>query len=270
METKRFINSLFEDAEPGASLDVRAVSKTFRNQDAELQVLADISFTVGPGEVVGIVGPSGCGKTTLLQIVGGLQTPTSGAVFLSGRLIKEPSRSVSYVFQEESLFPWKSVMGNVLFALNALGTPVMEAKEEAIRFLELVGLADFRNFYPSQLSGGMKQRVALARALATHPDLILMDEPMASLDTDLRESLQDEIAKLQHKFRRTTVLVSHSLEEVIFLSNRVLVLSSRPARITETVEIDLPVPRSSRIRASDAFLHLKTHLWKTLHGFSDR
>ncbi|NCC41364.1 MAG: ABC transporter ATP-binding protein [Gammaproteobacteria bacterium] len=248
-------------------LVVSHLSKSFSTGDrGSLLVLDDISVTVAAGEVIGVIGPSGCGKSTLLQIIGGLQEPSGGNVSLHGQKILGPSVLVSYVFQEDSLFPWKSALANVMFALQALGVPAPTAREKAETWLNVVGLTDFGAFYPAQLSGGMKQRVALARALATDPRLILMDEPMAALDSEMREKLQNEIASLQHRVGRTTILVSHSLEEVVFLCHRVLILSPRPARIAEVIEIDLPWPRIPELRLTERFLNLRGRLWTTLQA----
>ncbi len=251
-----------------ARMVVSEVSKVFQNGTAVLPVLESLSFTVQDGEVLAVVGPSGCGKTTLLHVLGGLQPPTAGSIVLDGEPLTEPSRKISYVFQEDSLFPWKTVMGNILFALEAQDIGKKEAVPRARKYIEMVGLTGFEHYYPAQLSGGMKQRVALARALATEPEILLMDEPLAALDPERREKLQEEISDIQHHLARTIVLVSHDVDEIVFLANRVIVLSGRPATIREEVTVNLPFPRTASVRATDEFMHIKAHIWKVLRGIN--
>lgn len=250
----------------GIRMEVSGISKTFRSGTSLLPVLDNLSFAVPDGELLAILGPSGCGKTTLLHILGGLQYPTAGSVLLDGKPFTETSEVISYVFQEDSLLPWKTVMGNILFALEAHGITKADALFRARRYIRMVGLSGFEDFYPIQLSGGMKQRVALARAIATEPEILLMDEPLAALDPEMRENLQEEIADIQHNLNRTIVLVSHDIDEIVFLANRVIVLSDRPARIREIVKIDLSYPRTASIRITDEFLHIKAHIWKVLRN----
>ncbi len=250
-----------------SQLAVSSIMKSFCNGAETLNVLDGISFNAIEGEVLAIIGPSGCGKSTLLHIAGGLMRPNSGEVHLDGEILNEPSRRISYMFQEESLFPWKSVEDNIGIALRAIGIDRSEAVRRTAHYIGMVGLSGFEHYYPHQLSGGMKQRASLARALATEPEFLLMDEPLAALDPELRERLQEEVASIQHKLGTTLILVSHDVDEILFLANRAIILSRSPARIRKEIDIDLPQPRMADIRATDRFQELRAELWKFLrHG----
>jgi len=249
---------------PGGQLEARHVSDSFPVEDGVLEVLNDITFSVSQGEIVGVIGPSGCGKSTLLRNLGGLRLPKQGRVFLDGEPVLAPSARVSFMFQEDSLLPWKTAEKNVAFSLIAGGCSAAEATERAREYLDLVGLAGFDDYYPASLSGGMKQRVALARALCTEPEVTLMDEPLGALDAELREQMQSEILRIQHRLKHTVVIVSHSIDEVVFLPDRVMVLGPRPAQIVEEIEICLPRPRPRAIRGSPEFLDLEANLWNCL------
>ncbi|MGX9428797.1 MULTISPECIES: ABC transporter ATP-binding protein [Bradyrhizobium] len=226
----------------GASLNVEGVSHAFDIDGAALPVLNDVSFNVRPDEFVALLGPSGCGKSTLLRLVAGLEPPRSGALFEDGRPIKRPFPSRVVVFQDPTLFPWRTVWKNVALGLEAQG--VLKGQRPRVdAALDLVGLSAFRNAYPHQLSGGMAQRVALARALVNKPRILILDEPLGKLDSLTRISMQAEIARLWQRSGFTALMVTHDVEEAVFMANRVIVFSDRPARIKADVTVDRPFPR---------------------------
>jgi sulfonate transport system ATP-binding protein len=225
-----------------ASLNVEGVSHAFDIDGAALPVLNDVSFNVRPGEFVALLGPSGCGKSTLLRLVAGLEPPRSGALFEDGRPIKGPFPSRVVVFQDPTLFPWRTVWKNVALGLEA--QDVLKSQRPRVdAALDLVGLSAFRNAYPHQLSGGMAQRVALARALVNNPRILILDEPLGKLDSLTRIAMQAEIAALWQRSGFTTLMVTHDVEEAVFMANRVIVFSDRPARIKANMTIDRPFPR---------------------------
>jgi sulfonate transport system ATP-binding protein len=226
----------------GAEIEIEGVSHSFDIDGSLLPVLDDISLKAKPGEFIALLGPSGCGKSTLLRIVAGLEEPRSGVVREDGERVKGPFPSRVVVFQDPTLFPWRSVWRNVALGLEAQGI----LKNERTRVdaaLNLVGLPGFRNAYPHQLSGGMAQRVALARALVNDPKVLILDEPLGKLDSLTRISMQTEIVALWQRKGFTTLLVTHDVEEALFLANRVIVLSDRPARIKADITVDRPYPR---------------------------
>jgi NitT/TauT family transport system ATP-binding protein len=225
----------------GASLDVEGVSHAFDIDGAVLPVLDNVSFSVKPGEFVALLGPSGCGKSTLLRLVAGLEPPRSGTLREDGEPITGPFPSRVVVFQDPTLFPWRSVWNNVALGLEAQG--ILKSQRHRVdSALDLVGLSVFRNAYPHQLSGGMAQRVALARALVNDPRILILDEPLGKLDSLTRMTMQAEIASLQ-RTGFTALLVTHDVEEAVFLANRVIVFSDRPARIKADITVDRPYPR---------------------------
>ncbi|HEX7074577.1 MAG TPA: ABC transporter ATP-binding protein [Hyphomicrobiaceae bacterium] len=229
-------------------LRVEHLSKTYARRDGwnrtrYLRVFEDISFTVRDGEFVSIIGSSGCGKSTLLSIAGGLSEPTGGAVYVDGNQVKGPGLDRGIVFQEFALFPWLTVMGNVAFGLNSKGLPKEEKIRLARKYVDLVGLSGFEDYHPHRLSGGMRQRVGLARALAIEPSALLMDEPFGALDAQTRESMQNGLSDIWNTTRNTILFITHDIREAIYLSDRVLVMSGRPANISLELTIDLPRPR---------------------------
>jgi NitT/TauT family transport system ATP-binding protein len=231
-----------EPAVAGASLDVEGVSHAFDIDGAVLPVLDDVSFSVKPGEFVALLGPSGCGKSTLLRLVAGLEPPRSGTLREDGDLITGPFPSRVVVFQDPTLFPWRTVWHNVALGPEAQG--ILKRQHHRIdAAIDLVGLSAFRNAYPHQLSGGMAQRVALARALVNDPSILILDEPLGKLDSLTRITMQAEIAALWQRSAFTTLLVTHDVEEAVFLANRVIVFSDRPARIKADIAVDRPYPR---------------------------
>ena len=205
--------------------------------------LGDLSLSIAEGEFVSILGPSGCGKSTLLYVVGGFVPPSSGQVVVNGKAVTGPGPDRGPVFQEFALFPWKTVLGNVMYGPLERGMARSKAEEKARMLIALVHLTGYENFYPKELSGGMKQRVAIARTLAYGPSILLMDEPFGALDAHTRTGLQRELLEIWERDRKTVLFVTHSVEEAVFLSDRVVVLTRSPGRIKETIKIDLPRPR---------------------------
>jgi NitT/TauT family transport system ATP-binding protein len=226
----------------GASIDIEHVSHAFEVDGVALPVLDDVSLIVEPGEFVALLGPSGCGKSTLLRLVAGLEPPRSGRLREDDSLIKGPHPSRVVVFQDPTLFPWRSVWDNVALGLEAQG--ILKSQRHRVdAALDLVGLTAFRNAYPHQLSGGMAQRVALARALVNDPKVLVLDEPLGKLDSLTRIAMQAELVALWERKRFTTLLVTHDVEEALVLANRVIVLSDRPARIKADITVERPYPR---------------------------
>jgi len=222
-----------------------------------LHVLDDINLEIKEGEFISIVGPSGCGKTTLLKILGGLLSPTSGELDIKGNSIDVAlkRRDFGFVFQNPVLLPWRNVLQNIELPLEVIGDKTPFAESE--KLLELVGLEDFGGYYPNALSGGMKQRVTIARALVFNPDILLLDEPFGALDELIRERLNLELLRIWQETRKTIVFVTHSISEAAFLSHRVIILSERPAKVVGVREIDLPFPRTSETRQSkEYFQHI--------------
>ncbi len=225
-------------------LGIRDLNQSFRKEDgSDLSVLEHISFDVEDKEFVCILGSSGSGKTTLLRLIAGLDTATSGSIVLDGEEIHGTSPKVGMVFQEYSLFPWRSVIDNIAFGLEMQHVPKEERMRIAEHYLSLVNLSQFRNSYPSELSGGMRQRVAVARALALDPVVLLMDEPFGALDAQTRNRLQMELLEIWGATKKTVIFITHSVDEAVFLSDRLIVLTPRPGRICQIFRIDLPRPR---------------------------
>ncbi len=226
-------------------LVIRNLSKTYYDLYAghDLEAIEDVSLEIRTGEFVTILGPSGCGKTTLLNIVAGFIPPTRGELILNDRRIQGPGPDRGVVFQSFALFPWKTVLDNVGFGLKMRGVPPLERERIAYEHLALVGLNGFEHRYPHELSGGMQQRVGVARVLANHPDLMLMDEPFASVDAQTRMTLQEELTRIWELKHPTILMVTHDVEEAVFLANAVVVLTPRPGTVREVVPIDLPRPR---------------------------
>jgi len=224
-------------------IHVQRVSKAFGADGRSAPVLVDVDLEVPEHELLCILGPSGCGKSTLLNIIAGFIAPTSGRVLVDGAPVTGPGAERGVVFQEYVLFPWLTVAGNVEFGLVLKGTPAAERRRITTRYLELVGLAAHAEKFPMQLSGGMKQRVAIARALANEPAIVLMDEPFGALDAQTRETLQDELSRIQRLEHKTILFVTHSIREAVYLADRVLVMTSAPGRIKRVFDIKLPEVR---------------------------
>src|SRR4051794_15977741 len=227
-----------------AMIEVDRVSQIFRTSGRQEHLaLSEISLAIDDGAFVSILGPSGCGKSTLLYIVGGFVAPSEGVARVRGARITGPGPDRGPVFQEFALFPWKSVLGNVMYGLRQQGVPRADAEAQSRRLIEMVGLKGFEEFYPKELSGGMKQRVAIARTLAYRPAVLLMDEPFGALDAHTRTRLQNDLLNIWERDRKTVLFVTHSVDEAVFLSDKVVVMTRAPGRIKEIVEIDLPRPR---------------------------
>jgi NitT/TauT family transport system ATP-binding protein len=225
-------------------ISIERLTKTFETtRSASHLALGELSLDIAEGEFVSVLGPSGCGKSTLLYIVGGFVPPSSGMVHVKGKAVTGPGPDRGPVFQEFALFPWKTVLGNVMYGLLEQGVPKVEAEARARALIELVHLKGYENFYPKELSGGMKQRVAIARTLAYGPSILLMDEPFGALDAHTRTGMQHELLEIWERDRKTVLFVTHSVEEAVFLSDRVVVLTRSPGRIKTVIAIDLPRPR---------------------------
>ena len=224
-------------------LSMRDIYKEYPKDDEILQVLDDITFDVKEGELVCVLGPSGCGKTTLLRIIAGLVDKTSGSILVDGEEVTGPGPNRGMVFQDFALFPWRTVQRNVEFGLEIKKIPPEERAKIATEYIHLVGLDGFEKSHPSELSGGMKQRVGIARALANNPHILLMDEPFGALDSQTRNQMQTELLRIQDETKKTIIFITHSVDESVFLADRILILSARPGRIVKEYNIDLPRPR---------------------------
>ena len=241
-------------------LEISHLGKTF----GDLHALQDIDLAVGRGEFISVVGPSGCGKTTFLRIVAGLEQASAGEVRLDGRAVHSPGTDRGFVFQTDSLLPWRTVFANAIIGREVAGRVGEAERRRTMELLKLVGLEGFEHYHPRQLSGGMRQRVNLARALAIDPEILLMDEPFSSLDAQTREIMQTELLRIWEEGRKTVLFVTHQIDEAVFLSDRVLVLARRPGRIQETVEIALPRPRSLTIKRTAEFVAYVDHIWRLI------
>ena len=247
-------------------LELRGVRKSFRaaRGGGRVAVLEDLSLSVADQEFLAIIGPSGCGKSTILRIIDGLIPPDAGGIWIDGRPVSGPGGGRAMVFQSFDLFPWRTTLQNIEFGLEMAGRPRAERREVARRHIELVGLQGFEDAYPHQLSGGMQQRVGIARALAVDPGILLMDEPFGALDVQTRDLLQDELLRIWERRRKTVVFITHSIEEAIYLADRVIVFTPRPARIDREIRIPFDRPRDEHIKVHPTFLELRTQIWKSL------
>jgi NitT/TauT family transport system ATP-binding protein len=247
----------------GAKIVVDHASKLFL--EGTVIAFRNVELEVRTHEVLCIVGPSGCGKTTLLRCIGGLLAPSSGQVLVDGEPIRSPREGVAIVFQHFGLLPWKTVVGNVSFGLKIAGVSHQQLTQRVEHYTRLVGLSGFENHYPYQLSGGMQQRVGLARALATDPEILLMDEPFASVDAQTREVLQEELLNLHERERKTMVFITHSIDEALVLGDRVAVMATRPGRVKEMLQVDFPRPRDpAAVRARPLYTEMRNHIWEEL------
>jgi NitT/TauT family transport system ATP-binding protein len=251
-------------------LDVNRVTKRFTTAEGTITAVDDVSFGVFSGEFVSIIGPSGCGKSTLFNIIGGLIGDYDGRVRVAGDVVRGTHPAIGMVFQEESTFPWRTVLDNVAFPLEIAGQARIAREERAHHFISMVGLEGFERRYPAELSGGMRQRVALARTLASEPRILLMDEPFAALDEQTRLLLGDKVLQIQQQLRQTTLLITHNLTEAVQLSDRVLVMTYRPGKLKREVDIDLPHPRDSEVVSSDAFGRYVAEIWHDLREEASR
>lgn len=249
-------------------LSIRNLCMTFQNErdGSQIEALRSINLTIEDGEFVCIVGASGCGKTTLLRIIDGLTRATSGEVLLREKPVIGPSPECAFVFQSDSLLPWRTVMANVVFGLEVRGESKRRSDEIASGLVKLVGLTGFENLYPDELSGGMRQRVNLARALAMNPDVLLMDEPFASLDAQTREIMQLELLQIWASQKQTVLFVTHQIEEAVYLADRIVVLSTRPGRVKEIIPVDIERPRLLLVKRSPYFTDMVGHIWDSIQA----
>ncbi len=260
------------DAEPApagsaSKISVRGVQKVFRRRGSSevVEALHNVNLDIADNTFVTLVGPSGCGKTTLLRALNGLIIPDAGEILVSG-VPPKPGPSMGFVFQSFRLIPWETVQANVAFTLEVNGMPKREARAIADRYLASVGLSRFGKAYPNELSGGMKQRVALARAFASEPQILLMDEPFASLDAQTREFMQLELLRLWTRQRGVIVFVTHSVDEAVLLADKVVLMGPRPGRIVEVVDVNLKRPRDFSARTLPEFIALRTYLWERIRA----
>lgn len=259
------------DIEAAPVLHVDGVSKSFVGQDGQrIDALAETDLSLAEGELVCVIGPSGCGKSTLFNIIGGLETSDTGCVRVNDRIITGSHHEIGMVFQEESTFPWRSVLDNVAFPLEVAGMARAERYERARHFIDLVGLQGFEATYPGELSGGMRQRTAIARTLAFEPRILLLDEPFAALDEQTRMLLGEQLLEICTRLRQTALLITHSISEAVQLSDRVVVMSFRPGTIKEIIDIDLPRPRAAEMLGSDRFAAHVGALWEILRAEASR
>ncbi len=245
-----------------SALSIEGISKVFeRTGKPSVEALRDINLTVREGEFVSIVGASGSGKSTLLRIIDGLLPASSGVVKVSGAAVDRPGADRAMVFQQDALLPWKTVIENVAYGLVIGGTRKREAHATAQRFIDMAGLTGFEHHYPHQLSGGMRQRVNVARALAVNPKILLLDEPFAALDAQTREIMQTELLNIWQKSRTTVLLITHQIDEAVFLSDRVVVFSARPGCVREEIPVPLPRPRALEVKRQEQFGVLVDRIW---------
>jgi NitT/TauT family transport system ATP-binding protein len=246
-------------------ITVDRVHKTFPLKGDDFVALGDVSLELADNEFVTVVGPSGCGKTTLMNILAGLETPTSGRALVDGRVVTGPGPERGVIFQQYALFPWLTVRKNVEFGLRTAGVAGPKRREIADHFIDLVGLSQFADALPKTLSGGMKQRVAIARAYAVNPSILLMDEPFGAVDALTRVRLQEQLLATWSQEKRTVVFITHDVDEAVFLANRVIVMAARPGRVVEVIDVDLPYPRTDELRLSPAFTALRNRVWNAVY-----
>ena len=246
---------------PAVKVKIDNVVKKYQGRNGEVIALNGVSLDIHENEFICVVGPSGCGKSTLLNNIGGLDTPTSGAIYVDGKVVDGPSPERGIVFQQYALFPWLTVEQNVAFGLKLQGKSKEECAEITKKYLKMVELEKFADSYPKELSGGMKQRAAIARAYAVNPEVLLMDEPFGALDAQTRTQLQSELLQTWQEEKKTCFFITHDVEEAIILAQRVVIMSARPGRIKEIVDIDIPYPRTQETKMSPRFMELKNYIW---------
>ena len=246
-------------------LKIDNVVKEYEGRNGKTVALNGVNLDIKENEFICVVGPSGCGKSTLLNIIAGLHEPTSGAAYLDGKKIEGTGVERGVVFQQYALFPWRTVLKNVMFPLEMKKTPKAEAEAIALKYIKAVGLEGFENSYPKELSGGMKQRVAIARAYAADPEVLLLDEPFGALDAQTRVQLQTELLETWQKEKKTCFFITHDVDEAIILAQRVIIMSARPGRIKKIVDVDIPYPRTQATKTDPRVLELKTEVWNEVY-----
>ena len=251
--------------ERSVKVKIDNVRRVFNTRNGEMIALNGVSLDIMENEFICVVGPSGCGKSTLLNIIAGLLEPTSGKVYCDGKEVTGTGTERGVVFQQYALFPWMTVKKNVMFGLNLKGIKGKEAEDIAMKYIKMVQLEDFVDHYPKELSGGMKQRVAIARAYAVNPSILLMDEPFGALDAQTRTQLQTELLETWEKERKTCFFITHDVDEAIILAQKVIIMSARPGRIKEIVDINIPYPRPQETKMPQEFLELKNHIWSQVY-----
>ncbi|MER1956706.1 MAG: ABC transporter ATP-binding protein [Solibacillus sp.] len=246
-------------------LKIDKVSKTFPSRNGEVVALTEFNLEIYENEFITVVGPSGCGKSTIMNIIAGLEEASTGKVYCDGQPISGTGLERGVVFQQYALFPWLTVKGNVEFGLKVKGLSPQEIEEISMKYIKMVQLEDFVNHYPKELSGGMRQRVAIARAYAVNPSVLLMDEPFGALDAQTRTQLQDELLTMWQTERKTCFFITHDVDEAIILGQKVIIMSARPGRIKEIVDIDIPYPRTQATKMSQEFLDKKNYIWSQVY-----
>jgi NitT/TauT family transport system ATP-binding protein len=263
------LNAVKNSSESNPLVEICGVSKSFhktvKQQTTEVKALADVNLSIRENEFISIIGPSGCGKTTLLKMIDGLIPYDSGKILIDGKQVVAPGPDRAVVFQSFALLPWRTVLANVEFSLELRQLPKEDRAKTARDYLKRVGLADFENHYPHELSGGMQQRAGLARALAVNPSILLMDEPFGAVDAQTRQLLQEELLELWQRERKTVIFITHSMDEAVYLSDRVVVMTPRPGKVAEILDVPLPRPRvSEEVRRDVKFVDLTNYIWESL------
>lgn len=249
---------------PVPKVEARSLEKQFCRGESRLTALRDVNLKIEAGEFVALLGASGCGKTTLLRIADGLEQATAGALLIDGRVSSKPGFERGFVFQQDNLMPWRTVLRNVMLGLELQAKPRKTCREQALNYIELVGLHGFDEHYPHELSGGMRQRVNLARAFSIQPDVLLMDEPFASLDAQTREVMQSELLRIWQESGGTVMFVTHQIDEAIFLADRIVVMTARPGRVKEVIDVPFDRPRDLSIKRTPEFSAIYDRIWKMI------
>ena len=256
---------------PETKIDVRGLCKIFGSLEKPgggTEVLQDINFAIGEGEILCLLGPSGCGKTTVLNIIAGFQKPTQGEVRVNGKFVDRPGPDRGVIFQEHGLFPWRTALQNILFGPEMMGKKNEESLALADQYIDLIGLRGFQNHYPHELSGGMQQRVSIARVLVNRPDILLMDEPFGKLDAQTRASMQVLLLDVWEKVRPTILFITHDIDEAIFLGDRIMVMSCRPGRVVKEIDVRLHRPRDYDVITAPEYLEIKRTILNLFKGMA--
>lgn len=244
---------------------IEDLTKIYYGRSGEIKALDQVSLAIGEKEFICVVGPSGCGKSTMLNVIAGLEAPTSGSVRMDGKAITAPGPERGVIFQQYALFPWMTVKKNVEYGLKIQKVPKQEREKLAERYIDMVDLADFKNAYPKELSGGMKQRVAIARGYAINPEVLLMDEPFGALDAQTRSQLQEALLQTWQREQKTCFFITHDVEEAVLLAQRIVIMSARPGRIKEIVDVDIPYPRNQKTKLTGKFNEIKNYIWDKVY-----